>query len=123
MNKAWPVMLVMAGLAACSGSKTACYALSDEDAANKVISEYGRTSAAERGVPAQMQFNVQRIVGVGRGPGRKGDAKALTQVWYSQDDHTLTVATITEDCAIQFRPGLAADAVKQAAIPTRPPNF
>ena len=121
--KAWPVMFVMAGLAACSGSKTACYALSDEDAANKVISEYGKKTAAERGDPSQMRFETSRIVGVGRGPGKKGDGKALTQVWYSQDDHTLTAVTITEDCAIQFRPGLAGDAVKQAAIPTRPPNF
>jgi hypothetical protein len=33
------------------------------------------------------------------------------------------VATLTEDCRLQFRPGLAADAIKQAAIPVHTPNF
>ena len=109
-------------LSAC-GSKTACFALSDEDATRKVIAEYGKRPATEKGDPAQMQFASTRVVGVGRNRSDKGDGKGLTQVWFSQDDHTVTVATLTEDCQLQFRPGLAADAVKQAAIPVHAPNF
>ena len=110
-------------LSAC-GSKTACFAMSDEDATAKVIAEYGKLSAAERGDPRQMQFSpAARVVGVGRNSSNKGDGKGLTQVWFTQDDHTLTVATLTEDCQLQFRPGLAADAIKQAAIPAHAPNF
>ncbi|MEI9890332.1 MAG: hypothetical protein WDN45_06625 [Caulobacteraceae bacterium] len=109
-------------LCAC-GSKTACFAMSDEDATRKVIAEYGKLSAAEKGDPRQMQFAPTRVAGVGRNRSDKGDGKGLTQVWFSQDDHTLTVATLTEDCQLQFRPGLAADAVRQAAIPVHAPNF
>lgn len=109
-------------ISAC-GSKTACFALSDEDATRKVMAEYDKRPATEKGDPAQMKFSLTRVVGVGRNRSDKGDGKGLTQVWFMQDDHTLTVATLTEDCQLQFRPGLAADAVKQAAIPVHQPNF
>jgi hypothetical protein len=115
--------LGLTSLEACSGSKTACFALSDEDAARKVIVAYAREPASSRGDPAQMQLNNARVVGIGRSTGTKGDGKAMTQVWFSQDDHTLTVATLTEACDLQFRPGLSADAIKQAAIPVHSPNF
>jgi hypothetical protein len=118
------LILSVAALALCAcGSKTACFAMSDEDATAKVIAEYGKLSAAEKGDPGQMQFSTTRVVGVGRNSSNKGDGHGLTQVWFMQDDHTLTVATLTEDCGLQFRPGLAADAVKQAAIPVHAPNF
>jgi hypothetical protein len=116
-------VLASAALLSACGSKTACFAMSDEDAAAKVIAEYGKLSTAERGDPKQMQFSTPRVVGVGRNSSNKGDGKGLTQVWFMQDDHTLTVATLTEDCQLQFRPGLAADSVKQAAIPVHQPNF
>jgi hypothetical protein len=116
-------ILAMAGLAACSGSKTACYALSDEDATQKVIVAYGRMPATSKGDPAQMQFSPLRVAGIGRSGGTKGDGKALTQVWFTQDDKTLTVATLTEACDLQFRSGVAADAIQQAAIPVHRPNF
>jgi hypothetical protein len=105
------------------GSKTACYALSDEDAALKVIGAYGRLPATSKGDPAQMQFSPTRVVGVGRNRSDKGDGKGLTQVWFTQDDHTVTVATLTEACDLQFRPGLTPDAIKQAVIPVHAPNF
>ncbi|MDB5461403.1 MAG: hypothetical protein JWO72_3144 [Caulobacteraceae bacterium] len=120
------VVIALAGacaLAACSGSKTACYALSDEDAVTKVIAAYGKQPASTKGDPAQMQLTPARVSGIGRSTGAKGDGKALTQVWFSQDDTTLTVATLTEACDLQFRPGLAADAIQQAAIPVHKPNF
>ena len=116
-------VLASAALLCACGSKTACFAMSDEDATAKVIAEYGKLSAAEKGDPQQMQFSTTRVVGVSRNRSDKGDGKGLTQVWFTQDDHTLTVATLTEDCQLQFRPGLAADAVKQAAIPVHAPNF
>ncbi|MGZ3274284.1 MAG: hypothetical protein ACXWKY_08495 [Caulobacteraceae bacterium] len=116
-------VLASAALLSACGSKTACFAMSDEDATVKVVAEFGKLSAAERGDPRQMQFSATRVVGVGRNSSNKGDGKGLTQVWFTQDDHTLTVATLTEDCQLQFRPGLAADAVKQAAIPVHSPNF
>ncbi len=109
-------------LSAC-GSKTACYAMSDEDSTAKVIAEYGKLPAAGKGDPRQMQFSQARVVGVGRNRSDKGDGQGLTQVWFMQDDHTVTVATLTEDCQLQFRPGLDPEAVKQAKIPVHAPNF
>ena len=116
-------VLASAALFSACGSRTACFALSDEDATRKVIAEYGKLPATEKGDPHQMQFSPTRVVGVGRNRSDKGDGRGLTQVWFMQDDHTLTVATLTEDCQLQFRPGLAPDAVKQAAIPVHAPNF
>ena len=109
-------------LSAC-GSKTACFALSDEDATRKVVAEYDKLPAVQKADAAQMKFSGARVVGVGRNRSDKGDGKGLTQVWFTQDDHTLTVATLTEDCQLQFRPGLDPAAVKQAAIPVHAPNF
>ena len=109
-------------LGAC-GSKTACFALSDEDAAAKVAGEYAKLPASQKGDARQMQFSATRVVGVGRNSSTKGDGKGLIQVWFMQDDHTATVATLTEDCQLQFRPGLDPAAVKQAAIPVHAPNF
>lgn len=116
-------VLASAALLCACGSKTACFALSDEDATRKVIAEYDKLPATERGDPNQMQFSPTRVVGVGRNRSDKGDGKGLTQVWFTQDDHTVTVATLTEDCRLQFRPGLDPAAVKQAAIPVHAPNF
>ena len=116
-------VLATAALLTACGSKTACFAMSDEDATAKVVAEYAKLPATEKGDPQRMQFSPTRVVGVGRNSSTKGDGKGLTQVWFMQDDHTLTVATLTEDCQLQFRPGLAADAVKQAAIPVHQPNF
>ena len=122
-NLTIPGLLSAAALLSACGSKTACFAMSDEDATAKVIAEYGKLSVAERGDPRQMQFSATRVVGVGRNRSDKGDGQGLTQVWFMQDDHTVTVATLTEDCQLQFRPGLDPEAVKQARIPVHPPNF
>jgi hypothetical protein len=122
MHNALILSAAALALSAC-GSKTACFALSDEDATRKVIAEYGKLPATAKGDPRQMQFASTRVVGVGRNRSDKGDGQGLTQVWFMQDDHTVTVATLREDCQLQFRPGLDADAIKQAAIPVHPPNF
>ena len=123
MRRALMLLLACAPLAACSGSKTACFALSDEDATRKVIAEYGKEAVSARGDTAQMQLSAARVVGIGRSSGTKGDGKAMTQVWFSQDDHTITVATLSEACDLDFRPGVSPDAIKQAAIPVHAPNF
>jgi hypothetical protein len=115
--------LASAALLSACGSRTACFAMSDEDATAKVIAEYAKLPATEKGDRQQMQFSPVRVVGVGRNRSDKGDGMGLTQVWFMQDDHTLTVATLMEDCQLQFRPGLAADSIKQAAIPVHQPNF
>jgi hypothetical protein len=116
-------VLASATLLAACGSKTACFAMSDEDATAKVIALYGKLNAAEKGDPRQMQFTPTRVIGVGRNRSDKGDGQGLTQVWFQEDDHTLTVATLTEDCKLQFRPGIDLAAVKQATIPVHAPNF
>jgi hypothetical protein len=116
-------VLASAALLSACGSKTACFAMSDEDATAKVVAEYAKLPAAEKGDARQMQFSPTRVAGVGRNSSNKGDGKGLTQVWFMQDDHTVTVATLTEDCHMQFRPGLDPEAIKQAAIPVHQPNF
>lgn len=115
--------LACAALLTACGSKTACYALSDEDAALKVIGAYGRLPAVSKGDSAHMHFTPERVVGVGRNRSDKGDGKGLIQVWFQQDDRTVTVATLTEPCGLTFRPGLSPDALKRAAIPVHGPNF
>jgi hypothetical protein len=122
-NLTIPGALACAALLSACGSKTACYALSDKDAVARVIAEVDKLSAAEKGDPRQMQFSPARVVGIGRNTSAKGDGKGLTQLWFMQDDRTLTVATLTEDCQLQLRPSVAADAVTQAAIPVQKPKF
>ena len=123
MRRALLLVLAAAPLVACSGSKTACFALSDEDATRKVIAEFSKEAVSARGDTTQMQLSAARVAGIGRSTGTKGDGKAMTQIWFTQDDHTLTVATLSEACDLQFRPGVSADALKQAAIPVHAPNF
>lgn len=107
-------VLAAAGLGACA--KTSCGGLADKDALAKVETSYAAQPPAEKGDPAQMQFTAARLKGVGRSQGQ-------TQLWFAQDDHTLTVAILTGDCAIQYRPGLAADAIDQAVAPVKPPSL
>jgi hypothetical protein len=116
-------LLASAALLSACGSKTACFALPDKDAVAKVIAEVDKLSPAKRGDPRQMQFSQARVVGIGRNTSNKGDGKGLTQLWFMQDDRTVTVATLTEDCQLQLRPGVAADAVTQAVIPVQKPKF
>ena len=59
-------VLTSAALLCACGSKTACFAMSDEDATAKVVAEYAKLPAAEKGDPSQMQFSATRVVGVGR---------------------------------------------------------
>lgn len=101
-------------LAACSKS---CAGLSDKDALDRVASSYAAEPASQKGDTAQMQFAAARLKGVGHG------GQGLIQLWFTQDDHTLTVATLSNDCLVQFRPGLAPDAIDQAAIATAPPKL
>ena len=44
-------VLASAALLSACGSKTACFAMSDEDATSKVIAEYGKLPLAEKAAP------------------------------------------------------------------------
>jgi hypothetical protein len=110
-------------LGCCSKSATACYGLSDGEVVDKVIHDYEAEPASARGDTAQMALSRARVLVIGRSADAKNSGKALTQMWFSQDDHTLTVATLLEDCTLSFRPNLAPDAIKQAAYPAAAPRF
>jgi hypothetical protein len=110
------------GLTAC-GQKAACYGLSDADVVAKVMHDFDALPAIDKADPSQTQFSKARVLGIGRNAEAKDSGKALTQIWFAQDDHTVTVATYLESCALSIRPNLAPDAIKQAAIPVRPPRF
>ncbi len=106
--------LSLTTLAAC-GSRTPCKGLSDVALVGRIAAESARQPSAD---PARMKFGPARVRGIGR-----SEAQAVTQVWFAQDDHTLTVANLTDACEASFRPGLAADAIQQAAYATRPARF
>jgi Flp pilus assembly protein CpaB len=115
--------VVAALLGACSKSQTACYGLSDGDLVDKVVHDYEAQPASAKGDTAQMALSRARVLGIGRSADAKESGKAVTQVWFSQDDRTLTVAALLEDCTLSFRPNLAPDAIKQAAYPAAAPHF
>jgi hypothetical protein len=120
--------LLIVGVAAallggCSRSATACYGLSDGEAVDKVIHDYGAEPASAKGDTAQMALSRARVLGIGRSAEAKDSGKGVTQLWFSQDDRTLTVAILMQDCALSFRPNLAPDAIKQAAYPATAPHF
>ena len=114
---------VFALLGACAKSPTACYGLSDGAVVDRIIHDYGAEPASAKGDTTQMALSRARVLGIGRSADAKDSGKALTQVWFSQDDRTLTVATLTEACDLQFRPNVAPDAIKQAAYPAAAPRF
>jgi hypothetical protein len=115
-------LVALSGLGACA-KPDACYGLSDAEAVAKVISGYDALPAIDKADAAQMQFSKARTRGIGRNTQAKDSGQALTQLWFSQDDRTATVATLLEDCRLSFRPNLTPDAIKQAAIPASPPHF
>jgi hypothetical protein len=113
--------VVLLGLAGC-GSKTACYSLSDGDAVDRIMRDYDSEPATQKGDPAQMKFSRTRVLGVGRDGKSKGGG-SLIQLWFAQDDHTVTVATLMENCDLSYHPGLTPDAIKDATYPAQPPKF
>ena len=117
------VVALAAALAGCGQSKTACFGLSDADAVARVVKDDAAQPASSKGDAAQTQFSQGRVVGIGRNAETKDSGKGLTQIWFSQDDHTVTVATLAADCAMMLRPGLDPEAIKSAAIEVRPAHF
>ena len=105
--------LAAASLGACSKS---CGGLADKDALAKVAGSYAAEEPGQKSDPTHMQFTAARLKGVGRG-------ESQTQLWFTQDDGTLTVAVLTADCGVQYRPGLGPDAITQAALPAKPPSL
>jgi hypothetical protein len=117
------VVLAAAALMGCSGNKTACASLSDKDAVARIARDYAAEPASTKGDPAQTQFTPGRVLGIGRSPAGTDPAKAVTQVWFAQDDHTVTVVSLSASCEHLVRPGLDPDAIKQAALPVKPGRF
>jgi hypothetical protein len=113
------VAAALAGLSGCSGSRSACAGLTDGAVVDRIVRDYAAEPATSKGDPAQMQLSRARVAGIGR----RSAPGALTQVWFSQDDHTVTVATLGADCALAFRPGLTPDAIRDAAVPTKRAAF
>jgi hypothetical protein len=109
--------------AGCSGAKTACAGLSDKDAVARIARDYAAEPASTKGDPAQTQFTQGRVLGIGRSPAGTDPAQAVTQVWFAQDDHTVTVVSLSADCQHLIRPGLTPDAIKQAALPVKAGRF
>jgi len=112
----------MATLGAC-GRPVACYGLSDRAAVDQIVHGYEKQPASAKGDGAQMKLHASRVVGIGRKDAPKGSGQSLIQVWFRQDDNTLTVAGLSPNCSVQFRPNLAPDAIKDAVYPTHPPQF
>jgi hypothetical protein len=91
--------------------------------ADRIVHDYDAQPASAKGDTAQMALSRARVLGIGRSADARDSGKALAQVWFSQDDRTLTVATLLQDCTLSFRPNLAPDAIKQAAYPAAAPHF
>ena len=119
----WLALGAMAVLTACSRPAASCYALSDRDAVDRIARDYAAEPASARGDPAQMQFGPSRVMGIGRNAVAESSGRYLTQVWFSQDDHTATVAVLSQDCAVAYRPGLDPAAIRSAAYPAKAPRF
>jgi hypothetical protein len=117
--------LAAAGVAALGGCgrPTACYGLSDSAAVDQIVQGYNSQPATAKGDGAQMKLHASRVVGIGRKDAPKHSGQSLIQVWFHQDDNTLTVASLSPDCTVQFRPNLTPDAIKDAVIPAKPPQF
>ena len=112
----------MATLGACGPSQT-CYGLADGPAIDKVIHGFASRGGSDKGDPAHMAFSRARVVGVGRKDAPKASGQSAIQIWFREDDGTLTVASLDPDCNVQFRPNLAPDSINNAAYPTHPPKF
>ena len=114
------VGLALASLGACT-RPDACGGLPDRAAVDQIVHGYDSQPASAKGDGAQMKLHVSRVVGIGRKDAPKKEA--LIQVWFRQDDGTVTVASLSPDCTVQFRPNLTPDAIKDAVIPAKPPQF
>jgi hypothetical protein len=105
------------------GPSTACYALGDGPAVDKVIDVYNRMPATSKGDTSQTAMDRSRVLGIGRNEKSRDSGKYLTEIWFNQDDHTVTVATLSQTCELNLRPGLAAESIRDAAYPTKPARY
>ena len=70
-----------------------------------------------------MKLSWERLVGVGPNEQPRESGDYLTQLWFVQDDKSLTVANDFEDCELKFSPGASFDEMKNAAYRVYPPKF
>jgi hypothetical protein len=106
-----------------SGPSTACYAMTDGPAIDKMIEVYNRMPATSRGDPSEMALSRARVIGIGRDIKPKDSGKSIIQAWFKQDDQTVTVATLSQTCELNFRPGLDVAAMNDANYPTHPAKY
>jgi hypothetical protein len=101
----------------------ACYGISDREAVENIIRDYNSEPLSARSGPADvnMKLSPKRVVGIGRTGYPRGEGN-LTQVWFRQDDGTLTVTNYYEDCALKFGRAAAND-ISNAAYPVHAPTF
>lgn len=126
MPKTWVLtcLLVAASVFACSPRDSgACYGLSDSEALRNVMRDYYAEPATAPSGPAsqQMRLSRERLIGVGRSNYAKGRDNVI-QLWFLQDDGTLTVASYFEDCDLTFSPNNTRSSMVNAAYAVKPPR-
>ena len=70
-----------------------------------------------------MKFDKSRLIGVGRGPGTRESGDYLTQLWFTQDDKSVVVATYYEDCELRLSRTESMNDMKNAAYAVSPPKL
>lgn len=124
--KTWMIasasLLSAACLSGCSlRGSNACYGLSDSEALRNVIRDY-QTMSIRDARKQHMQLSNDRLIGVGRTKYPKGSDN-LIQLWFLQDDGTVTVASYYEDCDLKFSPGAPRSDMNRAAYTVQPPQL
>ena len=115
-------LLVIAVQGCSVPQSTECSNLSDREAMDTVVRAYNSESTTARSGPlsAEMKFSKDRLLGVGRSGGSSADD--VTQLWFLQDDKTVTIASVYGDCGIKFSPGEKVEHMKSAAYWVAPPR-
>lgn len=107
----------------CSASRPdACYGISDAEAFQTVARANAAGAARSGPTQADMNLNKDRLLGVGRSGGPRAGGDEVIQLWFRQDDGTITVANVYQNCDIKFSKATAED-VKNAAYPVKQMNF
>lgn len=118
-------LFAAATLSGCSRSEpSACYDLSDSEALRNVLRDYYAEPASARGDARKqhMQLSKERLIGVGRTNYPKGSDNEI-QLWFQQDDGTVTVASYFEGCDLKFSPGNPRSDMRSAAYYVAPPRL
>jgi hypothetical protein len=111
------VLLVLAVQGCSAPDSDACYGLSDAEALNTVVRAY----ESKRPEP-DMKFSKERLLGVARSGEPRSDGDSVIELWFLQDDKSVTVANIYQDCELKFTKA-SVDNMKYNAYPVKPPKL